>query len=213
MKAKSKPNQECTQDLSVYLSEIYALERKTEAIWADRIEKIPEANINIADYLRGHVYQKKQHIASLKKCLQKLNINDPGRDAPSPHYIADIGLQIATDNIESETFCNTAFERFEAAIYRKVIECSKEAGHDDIAEVCETILRQEEEVARWLEHALHEIPLNNTNMDTTPEVAQGEGFLIDARLMNLRHPETTPDECDIIDNAPDKKPTKKETQI
>ena len=205
MKAKTKPTQECAQDLSVYLSEIYALERKAETIWADRIDKIPEANANIADYLRGYVYQKKQHITSLKKCLQKLDINDPGRDAPSPHYIADIGLQMATDNIEGETFCNTAFERFEAAVYRKIIECSKAARHDDIAAVCETILRQEEEVARWLEHALHEIPLNNTKMDTTPEAAQGEGFLIDARLMNLRHPETTPDECDIVDTAPDKK--------
>lgn len=200
MQPKPSPKTACTQDLSVYLHEVYALERKMESVWEERIAKIPAGYTNISDYLQGYVYQKKQHISALKDCLRRLSPDDAQKSTQDAQYIADIGLQMAADNINSDAFCNTALERFETAIYRRIIDCARQAGQDDIAEVCETILRQEEEVARWLEHALREIPLQNSNAESSPEVAQGEGFLIDARLMQLRHPETTPDEGTIKEN-------------
>lgn len=190
MGTASISKQESAAHLAVYLGDIYDLERRTEKMWSARIEKIPVEHENIKKCLQEHIRLKKNHIAGLKDCLRQFSAQDPqAADKTSPHYISDIGLQLATDDLESDSFCNTAFERFEAAVYRKVIERAEQAGYADIAATCRAILRQEEIVALWLEHALHEVPLSNTHGETPVEAEQGDGFHIDARLMQLRHPE------------------------
>lgn len=191
MKAEPTSKQECIEDLSVYLSEIYALERRTESIWYARINKIPPEYENIRNCLTEHIRLKKNHIGDLKKCLRKISAAAPHVEN-SPHYLSDIGLQLASDDLDADAFCNTAFERFEAAIYRKIIESAARAGYGDIADACRAILNQEEIVAQWLEHALREVPLSNGHTEAPPEAEQGDGFFIDARLMQLRHPEDTP---------------------
>lgn len=191
MKAEPTSRQACIEDLSVYLSEIYALERRTESIWTARIDKIPAEHENIRNCLAAHIALKKNHIADLKKCLRSLAADVPDAENAA-HHIAHIGLQLAADDLEADAFCNTAFERFEAAIYRKIIESAERAGYDDIAKSCRTILNQEEIVAQWLEHTLREVPLVNAQAETPAEAAQEGGFLVDARLMQLRHPEETP---------------------
>lgn len=191
MKAESTATQACIEDLSVYLSEIYALERHTESIWSARMDKIPSEHENIRNCLEEHVCLKKTHITELKKCLREISADAPDVES-SPHYISDIGLQLAADDLQAEAFCNTVFERFEAAIYRKIIDSAERAGYDNIAVACRAILKQEEIVAHWLEHAMREVPLTNGNAEDAPEAEQGEGFFIDARLMQLRHPEIVP---------------------
>jgi|GEM_PF-6895049 len=191
MKAEPSSRRECIEDLSVYLSEIYALERRTESIWSARINKIPPEHENIRHCLAEHIRLKKNHISDLKKCLRRIAAAAPDVENSS-HYISDIGLQLASDELDADAFCNTAFERFEAAIYRKIIESATRGGYDDIAESCRAILNQEEIVAQWLEHALREVPLINGQAGASPEAEPAGGFLIDARLMQLRHPEDAP---------------------
>jgi ferritin-like metal-binding protein YciE len=65
--------------------------------------------------------------------------------------IQGMSTVMAKDKILKNAMANYAIEYFEIAAYLANAEAARMLGYDDIAEVCETIMEEEQEMADWLE--------------------------------------------------------------
>lgn len=177
------------ENLIEYLSDAYLLEQEVNAFRASRIQKISKDNPVVASYLKDHLLERSGHIAKLQECLLRLGVNPPqqnNQDALPP--ATQTAIKLVSDSVTGDAMVNSTFERFEIALYQKIVDLAEKAGEPETASVCGSILRQEEAVADWLDKTTP--PLKDASQDE----AQAQGTLVDARLMQLRHPETMPPE-------------------
>jgi ferritin-like metal-binding protein YciE len=130
---------------------IEMMERMTE-----RLENYPQ----LRDQVARHLEESRQQQALIERTLEELG------DSPSALKDAVLGLvqnmqamvHAATpDEVLKYTFTGYAFEHFEIAAYRALIVMAHAAGVERVAQTAEQILRQEEEMAGWLERRLPEI--------------------------------------------------------
>jgi ferritin-like metal-binding protein YciE len=63
------------------------------------------------------------------------------------------------DELVKNALMDYASEHFEIACYRALIVAAREAGRDDVVKVCERILAEEEDMARWFEHQIPTVVL------------------------------------------------------
>jgi ferritin-like metal-binding protein YciE len=61
---------------------------------------------------------------------------------------------LANDKMLKNAMASYAIEYFEISAYMANAEAARELGHEDIAQVCETIMREEQQMADWLESQL-----------------------------------------------------------
>lgn len=129
---------------------IQALERQV-----DRLEHY----LPLEAKLREHLEDSRRQVERIDECLAQLGASalppegQAGR-VPGEHQLA--GLLGSGEVIRNE-ITNYAFEHFEIATYRTLIEAAAEAGEDGVARVCEEILEEEEEMADWLAQHLPEV--------------------------------------------------------
>ena len=60
------------------------------------------------------------------------------------------GNAMMSDEVAKGVGISYAFEHMEIASYRALVTAARQAGEEDIAAVCEDILRQEQAMADWL---------------------------------------------------------------
>jgi ferritin-like metal-binding protein YciE len=53
-----------------------------------------------------------------------------------------------------DALMNFAAENFETASYRSLAEATQDCGHPEIATTCEGIMREEEQMAQWVNQQL-----------------------------------------------------------
>lgn len=68
--------------------------------------------------------------------------------------IQGMSTALANDKMLKNAMASYAIEYFEIAAYKANAEAARELGHEDIAQVCETIMREEQEMADWLERQI-----------------------------------------------------------
>lgn len=110
----------------------------------------------IQQRLNEHLAQTRHHAELVKGCIERL-----GGEA-SKHTMQDFlgSLQsvaagvIAKNAVVTNAISDTAAEHFEIATYTAIITAARCAGDEQTAGVCQQILRDEEEMARWLEEHL-----------------------------------------------------------
>ena len=61
---------------------------------------------------------------------------------------------MAEDKIVKNALTNYAIEHFEIASYMANAAAARDLGYEDIANVCETIMREEQDMVDWLEMQL-----------------------------------------------------------
>jgi ferritin-like metal-binding protein YciE len=61
---------------------------------------------------------------------------------------------MAKDKMVKNAMGDYAIEHFEITTYKILITTARDLGMEDIATVCEGILRDEQEMAKWLEQSL-----------------------------------------------------------
>ena len=61
---------------------------------------------------------------------------------------------VAPDELVKTALSDYAAEHFEIASYRALIAAARALGQNEIVQICEDILRDEEDMARWLEKQL-----------------------------------------------------------
>lgn len=142
-----------------WLRSAYAMEKQAESMLkaqASRLEHYPVLKARIEQHFDETISQQKL----LEGCLDRLG--------SSPSTIKDLAGRIAamgqavggmavTDEVVKGAMAGYVFEHFEVASYTALIAAAKTAGDVETLRCCETILPQEQEMARWLLEHMPEV--------------------------------------------------------
>ncbi|MFZ1108440.1 MAG: ferritin-like domain-containing protein [Rhodomicrobium sp.] len=116
----------------------------------ERIENYPE----IKAKLEQHIQETHKQIERLETILGQLG---ESRSVLKDNLLSLTGNMAAVahaatqDEIIKNSIANFAFENFEIASYKSLIQLAGETGHRDAAQPLHDTLREEEEMAQWLD--------------------------------------------------------------
>lgn len=138
------------------LKNAHALEKQALSIMepqVSRIEHYPE----VAERLRAHIQETNGQIERLDEILESFDtssstMKDLGLSMTGG--MAAMGHSLAGDEILKNSFANYAFEHFEIASYKSLILVAEDGGFQRAAPLLHQTLREEENMAQWIDESL-----------------------------------------------------------
>lgn len=112
--------------------------------------------------LTKHLQETKNHAAAMKKALSSLGGSHPVvREGVSKlvNLAAGLVTTVARDTVVKNAIADFATEHFEIACYSSLIVTATELGETEIAATCNTILKEEQAMAKALAGQLEAISL------------------------------------------------------
>jgi ferritin-like metal-binding protein YciE len=119
----------------------------------ERLENYPELKAKCAE----HLEESRQHQAMVRQCLEDLGESSSTIKDTAMGLVQNLQMMAhgaTSDEVLKNSFAGFAFEHFEIAAYTALGVMARAAGEERIAQTAEQILRQEKEMARWLEEHL-----------------------------------------------------------
>jgi ferritin-like metal-binding protein YciE len=138
---------------------IHSVEKEAEQIierQLDRVTNYPE----VAARLRQHLEETRQQMQRIDRILDGM---DEGRSALKDTAmklmgnLAALAHTPASDEILKNSFANLAFENYEIAAYKSLITLGEEAGFNREVEVLRESLREEQDMARWIDEHIDDV--------------------------------------------------------
>lgn len=149
VRAKLSPAEE---RLLAWLNDAYALERAQIPILenhADDAKSQPHVRAKDLE----HLERTKQHVKMVGRCIRLLG-RKPSKMKTAIGRISGAVNSLSTEPFDDEVVRNFladfASENLEIASYNAIIVAARDAGHYEIASICEEILADEEEMVEWL---------------------------------------------------------------
>jgi ferritin-like metal-binding protein YciE len=142
-----------------WLRDAHAMEKQSAEVLekqAQRLEGYPDMQARI----RQHVNETRGHADRVEECIQRL---DGGtsfiKDATGTlaGNMAAMMNAMASDEVVKDALGDYAVESFEIACYRSLIEAANVAGDRQTAQVCQEILREEQEMAAWVAERIPDV--------------------------------------------------------
>ena len=149
-------NHDPRETLIGWLNDAYAMEKGLVQVLenhANDVKDRPEMYRRIAQ----HLEETKMHAERVRDCVQRL-----GGDVSTMKtamgtvsgFLQGRSTGASPDELVKNALADYASEHLEIASYRALIVAARALGEQHIVQVCEGILRDEEEMARWLEQSL-----------------------------------------------------------
>jgi len=161
---------EVRENLIEWLRDAHAMEQQAEKMLtatADRLENYPELKAK----LEAHCQETRQQAHMVQQCLDRL-----GDDTSAMKDVAGKAMAMAqglsgmftSDEVVKASMASYTFEHMEIAAYKSLIAAAELAGEPEVKRVCETILPQEEAMAKWLSEHIASITQQFLSRDATP---------------------------------------------
>jgi len=115
-----------------------------------RLENYPE----MARRMRQHIAESQEQARRLEELLASLNTSHSAVKDAAMSFMGNMAALMhtpAADEVVKNTLANYAFEHFEIAAYKSLLELSDIAGHSAARSALQTSLREEEAMARWID--------------------------------------------------------------
>ncbi len=110
--------------------------------------------------IQQHLEQTRHHADLIEGCINRRG-NSPSTVksgiASITGAVQGVTSAIAPDELVKNVLADFASENFEIASYKSLITAARAIGDEETARVCEQILRDEEDMARWLEQQIPEV--------------------------------------------------------
>lgn len=138
--------------LLAWLNDAYALEKAQIPILENHADDAAsQPHVRAKDL--EHLAQTKQHVKMVRRCIRLLG-RKPSKAKTAIGRISGAINSFSTEPFDDEVVRNFiadfAAENLEIASYYAIIVAAHDAGHDEIARICEEILDDEEEMVEWL---------------------------------------------------------------
>ncbi len=138
--------------LEDWLRDAHAMEKQAEKMLeaqASRLEHYPQLKARIEQ----HLTETRGQAEKIEQCLSLLGtdlsaMKDLGGKLAA--FGQAMGGMMAGDEVVKGGLASYAFEHFEIASYKALIQAAEKASKPEIARICEGILREEEAMAQWL---------------------------------------------------------------
>jgi ferritin-like metal-binding protein YciE len=118
-----------------------------------QFDDMPEAQAKI----RQHLELTRDQAERVRDCVERLGEDVSRVKSGMANVLGAVqgmSTAMANDKMVKNAMGNYAIEYFEIASYKILVTTAREMGHEDIAMICEGIMREEQEMANWLEQAL-----------------------------------------------------------
>ncbi len=135
------------------LKNAHALENQALELMNRQVERI-ENYPDIKAKLEQHIQETHRQIERLETILELLG---ESRSVLKDNLLSVTGNMAAIthaltqDEIVKNSIANFAFENFEIASYKSLIQLADETGHRDAAQPLNDTLREEQEMAKWID--------------------------------------------------------------
>lgn len=141
------------------LRNAHAMENQALSIMKPQVSRI-ESYPEVAARLQQHIEETNGQIRRLEEILHGLNedhstIKDMALSLTGA--MAALGHTMAADEIMKNSFANFAFENFEIAAYKSLVTMAELGGFNAALPLLKESLREEEQMATWLDGSLRQI--------------------------------------------------------
>lgn len=161
-------NRDPRETLIGWLNDAYAMEKGLVQVLenhADDVKDRPEMYRKIAQ----HLEQTKMHAERVRECVERLGGSvstvKTAMGAVSG-FFQGRSTGASPDELVKNALSDYAAEHFEIASYRALITAARLLGENQVVQVCETILRDEQDMAHWLEQNLPNVVQEYLNVQT-----------------------------------------------
>ena len=141
------------------LKNAHALENQALELMNRQVERI-ENYADIKARLQQHIQETHEQIARLERVLELLG---ESRSVLKDNALSLIGNMAAIthaftqDEIIKNSIANFAFENYEIASYKSLIQLAGETGHQEAERPLQETLREEEAIASWIDSRLPDV--------------------------------------------------------
>lgn len=141
-----------------WLRDAHAAEEQAETMlngMANRLENYPELRSRIEQHIR----ETQRQAELVRGCLEKLGESTSALKNTGARLMGlgqALSGMFVGDEVMKGMIASCAFEAMEVASYRILIETARAAGETETAQVCEQILKEEEEMESWLKQHIPE---------------------------------------------------------
>jgi ferritin-like metal-binding protein YciE len=142
--------------LIIWLNDAYAMEKALEEV-LERHAKDAEGHPDVHARIMRHIDETRGQAATVRGCIESLG----GSPSSAKNALAGIfgamqgmATKPAKDTMVKNALADFATEQFEIACYKALIQSARALGEEEIALKLTGILRQEEEMAAFLEAKL-----------------------------------------------------------
>jgi ferritin-like metal-binding protein YciE len=107
--------------------------------------------------IQEHIETTRRHADRVKECIERLGGDTSSVKAGMAKIsgtLQGMSTGAAEDELVKNVISDYAAEQFEVASYRALIAAAEELGDQETVSACQENLREDEEMARWLEHQL-----------------------------------------------------------
>jgi ferritin-like metal-binding protein YciE len=149
--------------LRTWLKDAYAMEQGIVEVLERQVgqfDDMPDAQAKI----RQHLELTKDHAQRVRDCVEQLGDAVSHVKAGMANVLGaaqGMSTVMANDKVVKDAMGDYAVEYFEIAAYTIIVAAAREMGHENIASVCEGIIREEQEMADWLELQLPMVTLHH----------------------------------------------------
>lgn len=140
------------EHLADWLRDAHAMEEQSATMMrklSDRLEHYPE----LRGRIQRHIEETEQQAKRLEGCLKSHGSKGSAVKDIAGKITATIqgfsGIAVE-DEVVKGHLAHYVFEQYEMASYRILIATAETVGDEETRRVCETNLREEEEMAAWL---------------------------------------------------------------
>ncbi|MDY6963866.1 MULTISPECIES: ferritin-like domain-containing protein [Pseudorhizobium] len=156
------------------LKNAHAMENQALSIMkpqVSRIENYPE----VAARLEQHVRETEGQMSRIDDLLQQLDESHSSIKDMALSFtggMAAMGHTVAGDEILKDSFANYAFEHFEIASYKSLLTLAELGGFSFATSALQTNLKEEEQMAQWIDENLRTVTLRFASLREAGETAK-----------------------------------------
>jgi ferritin-like metal-binding protein YciE len=155
-----------------WLRDAHAMEEQAEQMLsgtASRIKNYPELKAQ----LERHLDETRRHADMVRRCIERHGTGTSAVKDTAAKLVAVgqvlTGLVVG-DEIVKASLVTYTFEHMEIGSYRILIATAEVLGDTETKQICEQILKEEENMARWLEENLPTVTKQYLDRERTPGV-------------------------------------------
>src|SRR3712207_2617962 len=139
-----------------WLNDAYGMENALVRVLKNHA-KDAEGRPQVQNGIREHIETTRRHADRVKERIQRLGGDTSTLKtgmATISGTLQGMSTGVAEDELVKSAISDYAAERFEVACYRALITAAEEIGDQETVHACQENLREDEEMARWLEQQL-----------------------------------------------------------
>jgi ferritin-like metal-binding protein YciE len=139
-----------------WLNDAYGMETALVQVLENHA-KDAEGHPQVQNRIQEHLETTRRHADRVEECIQRLGGDTSSLKAGVSKItgtLQGMSTEPAEDELVKNALSDYASEQFEVASYKSLITAAQELGDEETVRACQENLREDEEMARWLEQQL-----------------------------------------------------------